>query len=144
MENTPVSTNGAQPVDQTVAASLGTALINHVRAIVAADDEYEREVARRRAEAVAKGLRLVSGGQDAPRHWSVEDAQTHEVLATGSTIDEYDAAWQDDWQNVDHLSDFADDIWESPPVPEALAGLWRDAIESEDARAWLRRMESQS
>ena len=136
-----MSTNeaGPQPVDQTVAAHIGTALINHVRAIVASDDEAQRELARRRAEAVAKGLRLVVGGQNEPGHWSVEDAQTHETLATGSTLDEWDAAWEQhpDWQNVDFLADFADAIWESPPVPEALAGLWRDDIESEDARAWL-------
>jgi hypothetical protein len=143
-----MSTNqaGPQPVDQTVAAHVGTALIDHVRAIVASDDEAERELARRGAEAVAAGSRLVGGGQDEPGHWSVEDAQTHEVLATGSTLDEWHATWEQhpDWYHVDNLADFADDIWKRPPVPEVLVGLWRDSIETVDARAWLRRMEDRA
>lgn len=129
-------------------AAIGAALVAHIRAIVAHDDDLNRRIAHRIAATRAQGYRIVKGGQygDFDLHgnapFQVLDEETGETLwAAHTTGTAYEAEWDrhPEWWALEQIQDpiYVTDDPAAPEQPASLPpGILTDA-DPDKLREWL-------
>jgi hypothetical protein len=86
------------------------AIRKHVAAVIAANEGFGEELARRARAKEAEGFRIVDGGQTGPHveglaPWELSDWRTGEVVATGNGLDSFQAIFESErWWHVDSLN----------------------------------------
>lgn len=108
-------------------------LRQHVRAVLQAEEDYEKSQEARLQEYEAKGRRIIGGGQVDRDTWEVTDYRTDETIASGDGgLEGYAEALssaQAEHENWAHIDPITEDLEMSVPSTEGLPESLREALD---------------
>lgn len=98
----------------------------HIRAVIAFEEDYEKRKEALLADHETKGDRIISGGQTYGQEWEITDYRTGEVIAAGDggiegyaeIVHEHGRTWVHVDPITEHLMDTPDPI--TPGLPKTL------------------------
>lgn len=99
-------------------------LRTHIRAILQAEEDYDKHKEDLLSSYEAKGHRIISGGQTGHDTWDITDYRTGQIIAEGGGgLEGYgdalssDQAERENWVHIDPITE---DLYMSEPVTEGL------------------------